>query len=62
MFDSWRATMDIDIIKEKFENIGHLLNERQGRIFAATEANAIGHGRIKLVSDICGLFLVPLTK
>jgi transposase len=54
--------MDIDIIKEKFDNIWHLLNERQRRIFAASEAKALGHGGITLVSDICGLSRVTITK
>jgi hypothetical protein len=62
MIDSWRATMDIENLKIKFDNIWHLLNERQRRIYAANEAMSLGHGGITLVSSICGLSRVTITK
>ena len=38
------------------------LNERQRRIFAATEAFHLGYGGISRVSKICGLSRVTITK
>jgi hypothetical protein len=38
------------------------LNERQRRIYAATEAYHIGYGGVSLVSKLCGLSRVTITK
>jgi transposase len=38
------------------------LNERQRRILAATQAKALGHGGVTIVSRICGLSRVTITK
>jgi transposase len=54
--------MDIDALRGKFSNMWPLLNERQRRHYAASEALALGHGGITLVSDICGLSRVTITK
>jgi transposase len=54
--------MDIDSIKRTIADLWPHLNERQRRILAATQANAIGHGGIAIVSDICGLSRVAITK
>ena len=40
---------EIAIIKEKYASISGELNERSKRIWAASEANAIGHGGVTIV-------------
>jgi hypothetical protein len=54
--------MDIDSIKRTITDIWPHLNERQRRLLAATQANAIGDGGITIVSNICGLSSVTITK
>ena len=44
-----------DSIRERFRNIAPYLNEKFKRIWAANEANAIGHGGIKIVARATGL-------
>jgi hypothetical protein len=60
MINSWRLTMDTGSIKTKFGYIWPMLNEKQKRAYAATEALALGHGGITLISEICGLSRVLL--
>lgn len=47
--------MDVTTIKEKYELLKPVLNERSKRRFAAVEANAIGRGGIQIVSQATGL-------
>jgi hypothetical protein len=42
-------------VKEKFEVLQPLLDERRLRLWAATEARSLGHGGIKAVATACGL-------
>ena len=45
----------ISQIKEKYDIISPLLNERSRRIWAATEAKALGHGGQVIVSKATGI-------
>lgn len=47
--------MDTSIVKAKFESLACALDERGRRLWAATEAKAIGHGGIALVSRATGV-------
>ena len=47
--------MDVKTIKQKYELLKSVLNERSRRRFAAVEANAIGRGGIQIVSQATGL-------
>ncbi len=47
--------MNVKIIKQKYELLKPVLNERSRRRFAAVEANAIGRGGITIVSLATGL-------
>ena len=42
-------------LREKYERLGPVLNERQRRLWAATEALALGRGGISRVSEATGL-------
>src|SRR5262245_3276697 len=42
-------------IKRRWEQIGSKLDERGGRLWAASEVQAAGHGALKIVSEITGL-------
>jgi transposase len=46
---------DVDIISEKYTSLEPLLNERARRLWAATEARAIGRGGVSRVSEATGL-------
>jgi hypothetical protein len=46
---------DLDIIRSKFEALRPVLDERTQRLWAATEALALGHGGISLVAAATGL-------
>lgn len=46
---------EIELVREKFKSLQHLLDERRLRLWAATEARSLGHGGIKTVADACGL-------
>lgn len=47
--------MDIDMIKSRFTNLQPFLDERLRRVYAAAEAEAIGHGGISVVSRATGV-------
>ena len=47
--------MDEETIRTKFNSIRHLLSEKCRRIWAATEARAIGKGGVSLVSNATGM-------
>lgn len=42
-------------VREKFNSLRHLLDERRLRLWAATEARSLGRGGIKTVAEACGL-------
>jgi len=44
-----------ELLEKKYQSIAFVLNERSRRIWAATEAQAIGHGGITLVQKVTGL-------
>ncbi len=46
---------DVDIISEKYTTLVPILNERARRLWAATEARAIGRGGVSRVSEATGL-------
>ncbi len=45
----------VESIRERFERMRGSLNERGRRLFAATEALAIGHGGIAIVARATGM-------
>lgn len=47
--------MDTETLKTKFEALSPVLNERSRRLWAATEAKALGHGGIALVERATGV-------
>src|SRR2546427_3847304 len=49
-------------IREKLMRIWPHLNERSRRMIAATEALGLGYGGVSLVSRVCGLSRVTITK
>ena len=54
--------MDASIVKAKFESLVCALDERGRRLWAATEAKAIGHGGIALVSRATGVSCSTITR
>ena len=49
-------------LREKFESVWPLLDERTRRIMAASEAMALGYGGVSLVGCACGLSRKAITK
>lgn len=47
--------MDIDTLRTKFDSLAPVLTERSRRLWAATEAKALGHGGIALVERATGI-------
>src|SRR5580693_6164934 len=47
--------MDIATLRAKFGSLAPVLTERSRRIWAATEAQALGHGGIALVERATGI-------
>ena len=47
--------LEIERVKEKFEDLRHLLDERRLRLWAAVEARSLDHGGIKVVAQACGI-------
>ena len=45
----------VNAIKDKYETLRPELDEKARRLWAATEANSIGHGGIRAVSKATGL-------
>jgi transposase len=46
---------EIERVKEKFEDLRPLLDERRLRLWAAAEAKSLDHGGIKVVAQACGI-------
>lgn len=44
-----------EVVREKFQRLTQVLDERSRRVWAATEAKAIGHGGISIVNRATGL-------
>ena len=53
---------DVDTIKDKFESIKDSLNEKQRRLWCASEAIAFGYGGVSLVRAATGLSSATLSK
>jgi transposase len=53
---------NISGVKDRIETMFPILNERQRRIFLATEAKALGYGGITQVSKISGVSRVTITQ
>ena len=54
----WRLAwgmIDHDAIRTRYNALGLFLNERDRRLFAASEARAAGHGGIAAVSPTTGI-------
>jgi len=49
-------------LKEKVALLWPHLDERARRLFAASEARQLGHGGVSIVSRVCGLSRVTITK
>ena len=47
--------MDIATLQAKYESLASALTERASRLWAATEAKALGHGGIALVERATGI-------
>ena len=47
--------MDFEAVRAKYTALGPMLNERSRRLWAATEARALGHGGIALVERATGI-------
>src|SRR6202035_539185 len=45
----------LSTIKQKYQTLRKILNERQRRLWAATEANTLGHGGVAAVAKATGL-------
>jgi transposase len=52
----------VDKISNAINEVWPHLNERQRRLFAASQAQVLGHGGITFVSKICGLSRVTITN
>jgi hypothetical protein len=53
---------ELRALREKVAQLWPHLDERARRLFAASEARALGHGGVSLVSRACGLSRVTITK
>ena len=53
---------DIGLIKSKFKALAPALNERSRRVWAATEARALGHGGIAAVSRATGISVSTIKR
>jgi hypothetical protein len=47
--------MDLDTLQRKYRALAPALNERSRRLWAASEARAVGHGGIALVERATGI-------
>jgi hypothetical protein len=54
-FDSSFDMIDENAIRIRYANIGGMLDERRTRLFAASEARALGHGGVSAVSRATGI-------
>jgi len=53
---------NVEELKNRISNMLPILNERQRRIFLATEALSIGHGGVKIVSEVSGISRVTIIE
>jgi hypothetical protein len=53
---------DLEALQEKVARLWPHLDERSRRLFAASEARELGRGGVSLVSLVCGLSRVTITK
>jgi hypothetical protein len=54
--------MELERLTSIFNELWPHLGERERRLFAAAEAKAIGHGGVTIISSVCGLSRVTITK
>jgi transposase len=54
--------MEKETLEQMFKKVWPHLGERERRMMAASHALALGHGGITIVSSICGLSRVTITK
>lgn len=52
----------LDELKQKFQDVWPLLNERTRRLMAANEAKSLGYGGVSLVRQACGLSRKAIAK
>ena len=57
-----RVTEDCDAVRQRFSRISGALNERLRRLFAATEAEVLGYGRVSLVARATGVSRHAITE
>jgi len=55
-------TRELGALRERVARLWPHLDERARRLFAASEARALGHGGVSAVSRVCGLSRVTITK
>jgi len=55
-------TRELGALRERVARLWPHLDERARRLFAASEARALGHGGVSAVSCVCGLSRVTITK
>jgi Rhodopirellula transposase DDE domain len=53
---------DVSALRQKVARLWPHLDERARRLFAASEAQQLGHGGVSVVSRACGLSRVTITK
>jgi hypothetical protein len=53
---------DVGALQEKVARLWPHLDERARRLFAASEARELGRGGVSLVSRVCGLSRMTITK
>lgn len=51
-----------EIIARKYQILGHELNERQRRLWAASEAMSLGYGGVSAVARATGISRVTITQ
>ncbi len=56
------CVIDSAMLREKVARLWPHLDERARRLFAASEALQLGHGGVSVVSRVCGLSRVTITK
>jgi len=50
-----QTSIQTALVSSKYQSLQSELNERTRRLWAATEARALGHGGIQLVARVTGL-------
>ena len=61
-YNNYMDKIDKEKLKNKIETTLPILNEYQLRMYLASEAKALGHGGISLVSRISGVSIATIRK